>query len=352
MTDFLIVGRGLSACTLMHAFDSRGISFTTFGDPTLSRSSLVAAGIWNPVVFKRLTAGWKAEELIGCLKRFYRSCEARTGRKLINERDLLRPFSEEQEEVLWQGRAKTTLSGLIDPDIHRDQSKLRGMKVLRGYGRVPVAGNLDVQEFIRGTESVFRDRIVDGKFDHDRLTISEGRINYYDIPAQNIVFCEGHLVRKNPFFSWLPLKPAKGEILAVHAEDIDIGNAIFNRNGFLMRKKEGEFVTGSTYRWDDLTDGPTDAMRIELCAQLETMTNAPYRVVDHKAGVRPSSIDLRPIAGRHPRHDRLWVFNGLGSKGVMLAPWLAENFVNFYLNSSPLHPEVNAERFYSLYEST
>jgi glycine/D-amino acid oxidase-like deaminating enzyme len=47
----------------------------------------------------------------------------------------------------------------------------------------------------------------------------------------------------------------------------------------------------------------------------------------------------------HPEHDQLLVFNGLGTKGVMLAPYFANKMARFTLKDEPLPEEVNISRF-------
>ncbi len=83
--------------------------------------------------------------------------------------------------------------------------------------------------------------------------------------------------------------------------------------------------------------------------KLAQLINCNYTILDQQAGVRPSSSDRRPIIGLHPEYNNLFIFNGLGTKGVMLAPYFAKKFVNFYLQKETLPPEVNVGRFYSLY---
>ncbi|MGZ4042733.1 MAG: FAD-dependent oxidoreductase, partial [Bacteroidia bacterium] len=74
MTDFIIVGRGLAATVLAHTFKTNNLAFKVIGSPNLSHSSLVAAGIWNPIVFKRLTSSWLAHQTVPFLINFYSEC--------------------------------------------------------------------------------------------------------------------------------------------------------------------------------------------------------------------------------------------------------------------------------------
>ena len=116
-----------------------------------------------------------------------------------------------------------------------------------------------------------------------------------------------------------------------------------------MGLANGTFKLGATYEWEDLTEERTQKGLAELEAKLTQLINCKYTIVQHQAGVRPSSGDRRPIIGPHPIHNNVFIFNGLGTKGVMLAPYFAKKFVNFYLQKEALLADVNVSRFYSLY---
>jgi len=349
MIDFIIVGRGLAAKTIAHTFHKHGISFKIIGDNSLSACSKVAAGIWNPVVFKRLTKSWMAEEFIACLTTFYSECEKQIQKKIITQRQLIKPFTEDQEKDLWVKKANAELKNFLVKDVHINTTpQLEHLKISNGYGVVEKSGNLDVAGFLEGSSFFFKEHIINEIFDHKSLKIQEGDVVYKDLKAKNIIFCEGHLVKDNYLFNWIPLKPAKGEILTIKAPKLNFGSSIFNRNGFLMEIGAGTYRTGATYAWDDLTEQPTENGLAELKAKVENMISCDYSIVSHDAGIRPSSSDRRPIVGPHPKHPNVFVFNGLGTKGVMLAPFFSENFVHFYLQKEQLNPEVDVQRFYRL----
>lgn len=350
MTDFIIVGQGLAANVLMHSFHRNSISFITVGNTELSSCSKVAAGIWNPVVFKRMTRSWMANELIPVLNEFYAECESVLGSKLITERPIIKPFIEEQEKRLWTKKSDAELNGFLDPDIYAEKSEaLSHLNVPNGYGRVIRSGNLDVAGFIKSSADFFGEKIITEIFDYNQLAVLGNKVVYKEQEAKHIVFCEGYCVKDNPFFNWIPLKPAKGEILEIDAPVLKLKNSVFNKNGFLMDMTGGTYKVGATYEWQELDEKVTDAGRTELLEKLDHMLDATYSVLNHEAGIRPSSIDRRPIIGAHPIYANLHVFNGLGTKGVMLAPFFAKNFVNFYLQTEVINPEVNVSRFYKLY---
>jgi glycine oxidase len=350
MTDFIIVGRGLAATTLMHTFHKHQISFRVIADPDLSVCSKVAAGIWNPVVFKRMTKSWMADALIPSLNAYYGDCEKKLGIKLITERSIIKPFTENQEKALWKKKQESELCEFVDPVICSPGEELKNYKIPNQYGIVKYSGNLDMAAYLSASAGFFNSAISHEIFDHHQLIISEKSVQYKEHQARNIIFCEGFLVQQNPFFKWIPLKPAKGELLTIELHDPGLQTAIFNRDGFLMNVRGNEFKLGATYEWTDLSKEITQKGEEELIRKMKAITDKDFTILKQETGIRPSSIDRRPIIGRHPKHSTLFVFNGLGTKGVMLSPFFSENFVNFYLEKQPLHPEIDLKRFYHLYE--
>src|ERR1700752_4815265 len=107
IVDFIIVGHGLAGSILAIQLIKSGYSICIVDEPTLSLSSKVAAGIWNPVVFKRLTKSWLADELVPELIEFYKQFELETQTNLISVRNIIKPFTEEQEKTLWQKKVQS-----------------------------------------------------------------------------------------------------------------------------------------------------------------------------------------------------------------------------------------------------
>lgn len=350
MIDFIIVGQGLAANVLAHTFHNHQLSFKVIGSPELSRSSLVAAGIWNPVVFKRLTSSWLAHQTIPLLNIFYSGCEKKMNKTFLFNSPIIKPFIEEQEKRLWLQKSKNELDEFLGA-VSADNTVLQGCNFSGEYGLVKQSGHIDTSTFLNETCMYYNENFIQEVFDYSLLKIESLGVKYKDVSAKNIIFCEGHLIKNNPFFNWVPMKPAKGEILTIESKGLQLNKFILNKGAFILETKENNFKTGATYEWDDLTEKPTQKAKKELSDKLVQLITSEYTVLKHEAGIRPSSIDRRPVIGRHPLYAHFFVFNGLGTKGVMLAPYFAENFVLFYLQKKDLNYEADVKRFYKLYKS-
>ena len=61
-----------------------------------------------------------------------------------------------------------------------------------------------------------------------------------------------------------------------------------------------------------------------MVEKLKKVIDVPYKIIGQAAGIRPAVKDRRPLVGIHKTHKNLAVLNGLGTRGVMIAPTLAK----------------------------
>ncbi len=346
--DVILAGQGLAGSVLALTLIRSGYHVLVIDDPSLSSCSRVAAGIWNPVVFKRLTRSWLADEVVPELVDFYEQASKQLDVPLIHARNILKPFTELQEQQLWIKKAESG-NAFLHPEVF-DNLALKALKVTGPYSYVKQAGNLDVAAFLEHTRSYLKQRNawLGERFDHQKVLFEENRVIYKDLEASGLVFCEGHLLNNNPFFNFIPLKPAKGEVLTIRCEDLELKNDILNKGIFVMPLGNNYYKVGATYDWTDRSDLPTETARQWLSDKLSNILRVPFEITAHEAGVRPSVIDRRPVVGKHPTLPGCFIFNGFGTKAVMLAPFFARQFTDFLRLQTPLHPEVDPARFYQV----
>ena len=121
---------------------------------------------------------------------------------------------------------------------------------------------------------------------------------------------------------------------------------ILNKKVFVLPTGNQRFKVGSTYEWENLSEMPTSEGKESIINRLNNLISVDYKVVNHVAGIRPTVSDRRPILGKHPDWDQLYVFNGLGTKGVMLGPYFACKMVNaLTIKNYFLPEEVQIDRF-------
>jgi len=345
-TDVIIVGQGIAGTVLALSYIQKGYSVCVISNNELSNSSRVAAGIWNPIVFKRLTKTWMADELIPFAKQFYLFAEKTLKVPLYTERQILKPFTENQEEQFWLKKSISDNQYLENAIYNNYQ--ISSKKTIISYSLVKQAGNINLTSLLNEAKTfiVNKHHYLNTEFNFNNLIINEDAITYQNIQAKQIVFCEGYLMAKNPYFNWIPLKPAKGETLTIRSKDINLGNVIFNKGFYILPLGEDLYKIGATYEWENLNDNPSEKGKEELISKISASITNSFEILKHEAGVRPSVIDRRPVVGKHPEYHNVSIFNGFGTKGVIIAPYFADYIIKYLENLNPENSEVSPMRFY------
>lgn len=344
MIDFIVVGSGLGGIAFCEQLVSNNQSFMVFDDNS-QQSSNIAAGMYNPVIFKRYTSVWKAQEQLDMLHPFYRTLEDKLLVKLDYPQSIYRRFFSVEEQNSWfEAADKPYLQPFLSTTLVKDS--IEGIVSDFGYGEVKQGGwihtNLLQQRYLNYLGA--SGKLKEERFDYSQLIIGEDMVEYKGLQARYIVFCEGFGLHSNPFFNYLPLVGTKGEVLEVEIPGLEI-DMIIKAAVFLLPLGEQKYKVGATYKWKDKTNVPTEASRIELEQKLSYFLKRPYKVLKHLAGVRPTVTDRHPLIGKHPEHNRLFLLNGLGSRGVMLAPYLSMLLYDYITQEIPLEREIDIERF-------
>lgn len=347
--DYLIVGQGIAGTVFCeHAIQS-GKKVSVIDEPSMSNSSKVAGGLYNPITGRKMVKTWKCDQLFDYLIPFYRNLQERLGEHFLIEKPIYRPFASTEELNEWMGKSAEEIYSSY---IHKVISKSAyGNHIKDDFGGILLnkSGYLDTalmisryREFLISSNSYLAE-----KFDFTQLNISLSGITYKDIEAKHIVFCDGRLLDANPYFKWLPLRPVKGELLFVKtACDFEV---VYNRGVFVVPLSDRICKVGATYDHENLSEQITSEAETELIRRLKQLAVFDFEVVGQKAGIRPATRDRKPFLGTHPTHSKLVVFNGLGAKGVSLAPFYANQLLNHLERGDDLDAEVNIERFFSLF---
>jgi glycine/D-amino acid oxidase-like deaminating enzyme len=349
--DFLIVGQGLAGSVLAYTLHQRGVSVRIVADDRPS-STAVAAGIYNPITGRKLVKTWKGEVLFPFLKNFYRSVESHLGTQFLHESAVYRPFRNPQEQIAYLKQcADPDIAPFVDTQPNNTPYESWVNNELGGI-QTTTSGWLDTQRFLQKMRIFFQAQnlFYPETFDHQEVRVDQSGLSWKNHRIGQIIFCEGVSATHNPWFGWLPFSPVRGELLHLRIPSV-VSPGIVNQGVWLLPVGEGVFKLGATYEWDNLTWEPTPEARTYLEAKLGNWLKTPYEVLGQSAGIRPATADRRPFVGLHPEHKGLGIFNGLGSKGVSLAPYLAQEFADFLLLGKELDPEVNIERYFSLYYS-
>lgn len=338
---YLVVGQGLAGSTLLHQFERHNIEFDVVDNDHEFSGSMAAGGIMHPMSFRRLILAWRALELIEEAICFYKDVQKRFEEPVFNTSTFFRPFISIEEQNNWMARMNEppfdSILGITD-------EKIDGVPSPFGTGTISHSGRLQVQEYLFQTRKRYNHYLKSEKFDFNQLKKVNDIWSYNDSHYKGIIFCEGYQFIYNPYFNYLPRNLTKGEIIEIETEAIH--GQTLSRGCFIVpQKDENKYLVGSTYRWNTVSSDTTEDSKNELKEKVEKVINKPYKIYDQAAGIRPTITDRKPLIGEHPKHKGLYMFNGMGSKTVMMAPKLAAQFIGFLNGSDQIYPEANLKRF-------
>ena len=339
---FLIIGAGIAGISISKALVSEGHSVKMIDDGK-NRSSIVAAGMINPIVFRRMTKSWRIDAFLPFAKEFYATLGEKCGHQFMHSITIRRLFSSEQERDFWLSKQELEEFCAYLTKLSSDDLTYAKATNLFGSGRVKNSAFIATHSFLEESKkwlSTVLD-LVNEEVDYTKLDPETGE--YKEESFDGIIFCEGVEVRNNPWFGAIPINPTKGEILTITSETLP-ENESLNRKCFVLPSGNKTFKIGSTYVWNTCNDTTTAEGRKEICDHLSYLTSAPYTITEQTAGIRPTTLDRRPIMGRHETFPKLIVYNGLGAKGYLLAPLLGKELADHLLHSIPLDKEIRYSR--------
>jgi glycine oxidase len=338
--DFLIVGQGLAGSCLALELINQQASVMVVDQINPNSASRVAAGLFNPVTGKTMQPTWRAAALFPFMVDWYRQVEFQLKGNFLHLLPILRPFVSHEEREQWAHKKADFVVGPVAVDPSLVQAPWGALQLTHcGFVNTAAYVNLTRQHLEH------LGCLQNQPFDYSLLNVDG--LTYRGQAFSTIIFCEGAQATENPYFNWLPLKKLKGETMQIK---INLpSNVIFNRGVYAVPHLEQDvFTVGSTYVHDE-TSGNTEAGLQTLHDMARALFAKPYITLQNHWGHRPTSPDRRPMVGRHPKHQNLFIFNGLGTKGVSLAPFFAVQLAQHLLNKTDLDKAVNIERFFSLY---
>ncbi|MGB1247291.1 MAG: NAD(P)/FAD-dependent oxidoreductase [Chitinophagales bacterium] len=337
--DFIVVGQGIAGTMVAHFLAKANTSFVIIDKDRGETASRQATGLINPITGRRFVKSWLIDDLLPFAESTYNEiASVRTTKvcKVLHSVEQINDFDSKKQEKSYAQYMGDTVFSPAQKHIENPLGCISISPVLQ----VDTAAILDVkrQEFEQ------KEQLLNEEFDYSELKIIENGVRYKTIDAKKIIFCQGVKGHQNPFFSSLPLRHAKGEVLIFEAKELQI-DYVLSSYANIVPLGDNLYSIGATYDWDDVSFSATDKRREELEEKLQKMIKCPYTIIDQKAGIRPTTVDRRPLIGQHSVHKNLYIFNGMGTKGLSLSPYFAQKLVLHLLQGAEIPKEVDIKRF-------
>lgn len=343
--DYIVVGQGIAGSLVTHFLLQENKKVLVIDKFNPNSASNIAAGVVNPITGRRMVKSWLIDDVLPFAKSTYRDLENQLQTSFFYEQDIYKLFTSKEDIEIWNQKKNEDEYKKYLGEIVNDISE--NIESPFGVGIIKQCCWMDVPVFILAYRKFLKEKnaLLDESFDYENLVVSD-KIYYKNIIADKIIFCEGYKVYQNPYFNFVEFSFAKGEQFNIHVPNLKT-DKMLNKNIFLLPKKDDNYTVGSTFIWNDLNETVTDDGRKEINDKLKKIIKCNYIVVDEKAGIRPTVKDRRPVVGVHPKYSNIFIFNGLGTKGVSLSPYFSLHLINSLVSGNKIMKEIDVIRFYN-----
>lgn len=342
--EYIIIGQGICGSFLSYYLTKKDISHIVIDESNPYTASKVASGVINPITGRRLVRTWMIEDVMPFAVNAYKDFENDFDCSIISQTNIIDFHSTEQMKIAFDERLPQEYTYLSK--LKNEQEFEQYFNYNYGAGEIQPCWLIDINIFLTKWREELKSKrsLFIEKFDIANLKLETEKVVYKDISASKIIFCDGINGTENPYFKALPYAPNKGEVLIAAIDGLPRKN-IYKTNLSIVPWKDNLFWVGSTYEWKFENSNPTEAFKDKTIAQLNQWLKIPYKILDHWASVRPANVERRPFVGLHPIHSQIGILNGMGTKGCSLAPYFANEFVEFLLNNKEINPSADVKRF-------
>lgn len=347
--EYLIVGQGLAGSLLGWHLIQQGHRILIV-DPCLKQTtSRTAAGLINPVTGKRLVKTAGVEHFLPTAKALYKQLSEYFGQSFFHEKEQVRLFQSEDEVTQWEKRKdQVDYAPFLGERFNANDNRYLSNNALGGFIQKQ-CGYLDTVALLDTLRDFFQAK---GCFINEHINLGDVKIDTHGVEwrghrANKVIFCDGHHLQYNKWFSWLPLQPVQGDILTL-ATDAPMPKEIVQFGKWLLPLANGQYKLGATWQWQPLDELPNKKAAAELISTcLQYFPQFKHaKLLKTNVGIRPGTRDKQPFLGCHPHHPQLLVFNGFGSKGSLIIPWHCEQFVAYLSKGDALPELADIGRYY------
>ncbi len=354
--DAAIFGAGICGTALANELNQWGWKILLV-DPHVSENAPGApAALVNPATGRRAKLGWRAEQCYGALREQVERLADFNGKvDLISDSGVARPaITEKLAESFRRAIDKYDWpEGWIR---WMDEKEMKDFNPRlapnRGGLLVECGFTVYVDRYLNTYRRYLRERGVDCRYEQAEYRV-EGdgyaiQFEGEEVSAGHLIIAAGHWTPAFEEWSELPLEGVKGQIVHFEAdEDLDWEHAVSAR-GYCMRRGARGLVVGSTYEHDFEGLETTGEAYETIRGKLELMLPGVAGRVSRKeqlAGVRVTTQNRLPVIGRHPENEKLLVYTGMNSKGLLFSHYVARLLAGHLTGGDSIPEELDVARF-------
>lgn len=338
--DIVIVGAGLAGvCAALHLSSRERILLLEAGDFPQGASA-IAAGLVNPFMGRKGLPVWRHREALDALNDTFALAEASD---LFDRSGVFRPAAD-QEQADYFVHAGETSAGCRFVREGEAAERWPDVRAPLGGLLVSIGGAVDTPSFLEAAINALQGAGVEYRNacpvqsvrqQHERV---EFRIDGAEtLVANQIILATGAGLGRIDGIPPLNLHLVKGQTVTIDRTRTPYFQSDIPHlagRGYVVSERS-RFTVGSSYQHDfaDLAPNTRASEEILDRARANLPLLESHDEMKEVAGIRVNVPGTRlPMVGPIPGTPRVWVFTGLGSKGLLMAPLIAKHLLAYLDN--------------------
>ncbi|AHH08724.1 FAD-binding oxidoreductase [Borrelia anserina] len=348
--EFAIIGGGIAGSTLTYEILQRKKSVILF-DNEAEKATTIAGGLINPIMGRKMKIAWREPEIFSFAIQYYKEMERNINCNFLKENLIFRPFTTkiQKEELIAKIKNDENIKDFI---MEIKNGKVYDFSNDNDGGILIKGAIMNTNLYIQTLKKYLlqNNAYIKAEINEDEIKINDKSFTINGFKFKKLILTRGYKEKIAKPFSYLPFKLAKGEILIVEIKGLYL-KEIYNRHVSLIPLQDNKFYLGGTYEWETLDTNTNEWAQKELLNKLKKITNLNCKIIQHKAHIRPSTLDREPFLGEHPQYSNIFILNGFGTRGISMAAYLSKKILDYIENKSNLPIYYDIKRYENLYNA-
>jgi glycine oxidase len=363
MTDFIVIGGGLSGMLVARELAAAGAHVTLLEKGELGReASWAGSGILSPLY------PWRYPDAVTALSRWSQDRFPDFAAELAEETGidpewlpsgfLIAEGTETAEALSWARRHGVAVESLpaeglieLEPGLVTagdglwlpEVAQIRNPRLVKAMVRSLA---------LRGVSVRTQTEVVAFAEQCDRVTGVRTRDEL--LPAEGVVMTAGAWTAEllGPLAADWHIAPVRGQMLLFHAAPDQVRRIVMRGDHYLVPRRDGRVLAGSTLEYVGFDKSTTaeahETLYKAAAALIPALAHCP--VERHWAGLRPGSAEGIPLICEYPERHGLYINTGHFRNGIVTGPASARLLVDLMLgrppcvDPSPYRPPARQDR--------
>jgi glycine/D-amino acid oxidase-like deaminating enzyme len=344
--NYIIIGQGICGTWLSFYLMHENKSVLVIDDADNAAASKIASGLINPVTGRRVVTTWMADVLLSFVWNEHNAIGKKFDQQFIQQKNIL-AFPSAPDLLQAFEKRKQESNGYIYESSVKKEELYKYFYFPFDVLEIAPCFLADVNALTKTWRQYLESKnaLLPESFNEEELLLFDEFVQYKNITAEKIIYCNGINSSLSKYWKQLPFVPNKGQALIVSIDGLN-NNYIYKFGHLsLIPWQNNLWWIGSSNELNFATTEPTEEFFKSTTSALKNILKVNFKIENHLSSVRPAAVERRPFVGIHSLYNQIAILNGMGSKGCSLAPWFAKELADHLIHKKQINLLADVKRY-------